>query len=102
MSREPREYYEGRLREQLREQAEEVDTLETRLDEGGWEPLSDYDQQVSGLRVRLDETGEKIGELEAASDASWPGLMKEAEESLRGIADAVKALAASLDELLPE
>jgi hypothetical protein len=102
MSREPREYYGGRLREQVRELAAEVDALETRLEEGGWEPLSDYDQIVSDLRVRLREAGGRVGELEAASNASWPGLVKEAEEYLRNIANAVKTMTATLDDLLPE
>jgi hypothetical protein len=101
MNGEPREYFENHLYGQLNELAGEIEELEARLDEGGWDAQSDHDLLISDLRVRLRETSDLVEALETGSDAAWFERLREAEESLRRITAVVKTLSGTLDEFLP-
>jgi hypothetical protein len=102
MNGEPREYYENHLHGQLSELAGAIEELEARLDEAGWEPQSDYDLLVSDLRLRLRQTGGLVEALESGSDAAWFNRVREAEDSLRRIADVQKTLSGTIDDFLPD
>lgn len=102
MSPEPREYYSARLRGELDEVAERLDEIETGMESEGWEPESDYEELLSGVRLELAQAREKVDALDAATDAEWRRSFEEAEEASAAVGRLLERLSRLIDGLLPE
>ena len=56
-SKEPKEYFINRLREQADEMEEEANNLEVRLDESDWDPKLDYEKQIDEMKIASGTSG---------------------------------------------
>ena len=102
MSREPREYYSEKLQGDLGEIAERLDELEYSMESEGWEPESDYEELLSGVRLELRQAADLVEGLESASDEQWPDLLEEATEAVAGVGRSYERVARLVGSLLPE
>jgi hypothetical protein len=102
MSPEPREYYSARLRGELDEIAERLDEIENDMESEGWEPESDYEELLSGVRLELAQAREKVEALEAASDAEWRPFFEAANEASAAVGRSLERITRLIGGLLPE
>jgi len=102
MSREPREYYSEKLQGDLGEIAERLDELEYSMESEGWEPESDYEELLSGVRVELRQAAELVEGLVAAGDEQWPDLLEEATEAVAAVGRSYDRVAKLVGRMLPE
>ena len=98
--REPKEYFVGRLSEQVGELEEEVNELEVRLDESDWDPKLDYEKQIDELKIALRDAREKLTELESAGRKGWSALYKESEAGLGELMTRIQAFRTAIDGFL--
>lgn len=102
MTMNPREYFENWVQEELGEFEEELNELETKLDESGWEPESEYQELIDELRIKLRDTTNKMESLKASGDAEWPKIKKDVEEELSRLGDLLNKTSAFLEKFLLE
>jgi len=96
-----RDDYIAGVLEQIAEFEERLGELESDLEAAGWEDPGDYTNQIEDLRVQLKAAREKAGEVEGATDAAWPSVYDEMEETLLEVTGRMENLAAELGRVLP-
>lgn len=64
MHKDPKEYFMDKLEENIREVEEQLDELENKVEDAGWEPELDYDRQIEGIRLRLEELKKEVDRFE--------------------------------------
>jgi len=77
MHKEPKEYFLGNVDDQIFELEAELDDLETRMEDEGWEPDIDYRKQIDSLRLRLKSLKENVDDYEMSSRNILKGLWME-------------------------
>jgi hypothetical protein len=102
MEGEPREYYEKKIQQMIREMEEEINTLEYKIEEADFDSDIGYKRPVVELRFNLEEVKKAAKKAEAASDASWQEQFRATEDDLKVLGDRLKRLQAGLQKFLLE
>jgi chromosome segregation ATPase len=102
MHKDPKEYFMDKLEENIREVEEQLDELETKMEDAGWEPELDYDRQIEALRLRLEDLKKEAERFEAASDSTWSEFKRSCENTLTEIAKDGQELSDRMDAILLE
>lgn len=102
MHKDPKEYFIDKLEENIREVEEQLDELETKVEDAGWEPELDYDRQIEALRLRLEDLKKEAERFEAASGSTWGEFKGCCENTLSEIAKDAQELSDRMDAILPE
>jgi hypothetical protein len=102
MSKEPREYFEGKCEAQLRSFKEELGELEFKVENTGWEPETDNLREIAELRLKLDGVATKFQELKTASDSSWQAHRQDMENALDEFGSSLKAAVSKWEAFLPD
>jgi len=101
-SKEPKEYFINRLREQADEMEEEANDLEVRLDESDWDPKLDYEKQIDEMKIALRAARERLSELESSGRKGWPAMYKEIESDLGDLLSRIQQFREVMDRYLIE
>jgi len=96
-----RDDYVAGVLEQVAEFEERLGEFESDLEAAGWEDPGDYINQIEDLRVQLKAAREKAEEVGGATDAAWPSVYDEMEETLLEVTGRMENLAAELGRVLP-
>jgi chromosome segregation ATPase len=99
-SKEPKEYFINRLREQADEMEEEANNLEVRLDESDWDPKLDYEKQIDEMKIALRDARQRLSELESAGRQGWATMYKEIEADLGDLLTRIQAFREVMDRFL--
>ena len=102
MESEPREYYEKKIQEMIREMEEEINNLEYKIEEADSDSDIGYKRPVVELRFSLEEAKKTAKEAAAASDASWKEQFRANEDDLKALGDRLRRLQAGLRGFLME
>ena len=102
MEGEPREYYEKKIQEMIRELEEEINTLEYKIEEADFDSDIGYKRPVVELRFSLEETKKAAKKATEASDASWQEQFRATEDDLKALGDRLKHLQSGLRGFLLE
>lgn len=102
MEREPREYYEKKIQEMIRELEEEMNTLEYKIEEADFDSDIGYKRPVVELRFSLEEAKKAAKKVSISSDAAWQDKFKETEKKLKELGDRLKNLQSRLRGFLLE
>jgi uncharacterized protein YaaN involved in tellurite resistance len=102
MHKEPKEYFMNKLDESIREVEEQLEELETRMEDAGWEPELDYERQIEGLRFRLEEFKKAVDRFELKDDTTLSKFRKSCEDTLSEIFKETQELTARVDQILLE
>src|SRR5512135_413083 len=101
-SKEPKEYFINRLREQADEMEEEANGLELRLDESDWDPKLDYEKQIDEMKISIRDARERLSELESSGSKGWSAMYKEIEASLGNVLTRIQTFRDIMDRYLIE
>jgi chromosome segregation ATPase len=102
MHKDPKEYFMDKLEENIREVEQQLDELETKVEDAGWEPEMDYDRQIENIRLRLEELEKEAERFEAASGSTWSEFKRNCENTLSEITEDVQELTGQMDKILVE
>jgi chromosome segregation ATPase len=102
MHKDPKEYFMDKLQENIREVEEQLDELETKVEDAGWEPEMDYDRLIESIRLRLEELKKEAERFEAARGSTWSEFKKSCENTLSEITKEAQVLTAQMDKILLE
>ncbi len=102
MHKDPKEYFMDKLEENIREVEQQLDELETKVEDAGWEPEIDYDNQIENIRLRFEEFKREAERYEAASCSTWSEFKRKCENTLSQITKDTQELTAQMDEILLE
>lgn len=102
MHKDPREYFVEKLEEDVREIEELLDELETKLEDAGWEPELDYENQIENLRIRIKEFREEADRFEVTGESTWGAFKKYYGKTLSEISKDVQEFTNLLGDILPE
>jgi DNA repair exonuclease SbcCD ATPase subunit len=102
MHKDPREYFIEKLEEDTKEIEEQLDELETKLEDAGWEPELDYENQIENLRIRLKKFKEEVDRFEASGESTWGVFKKYYGKTLSRISKDAQDLTNQLSDILPE
>jgi DNA repair exonuclease SbcCD ATPase subunit len=102
MHKDPREYFMDKLEEDTKEIEEQLDELETKLEDAGWEPELDYENQIENLRVRLKEFKEEVDRFEVSGESTWGAFKKFKGKTLSEISKDAQDLINQLSDIFLE
>lgn len=102
MHKDPREYFIENVEEDTNEIEEQLDELKTKLEDAGWEPELDYENQIENLRIRIKEFKEEVERFEVTGGSTWGTFKKHYGKTLSGISKDAQELANQLSDILPE
>ena len=102
MHKEPKEYFLDKLEEQIFEMEAQLDDLEIRMEDAGWDPDIDNRIQIDGLRLRLRSLVEDVDGYEAASDTTWDKFKENCGRTLDEAAKEAKKIIDDMDKVLLE
>ncbi len=99
---EPKEYFVNRLSEQVGEMEDEVNELETRIEDSDWDPKLDYEKQIDEVKIALRDARERLSDLGSAGRKGWPTMYKETEASLGELMTRLQTLREIMDRITLE
>lgn len=102
MHKEPKEYFLGNVDDQIFELEAELDDIETRIEDEGWEPDIDYRRQIDSLRLRLKRLKENIDDYEVVGDATWNDFKEHFKRTLDEVEKETERIIKSMDKILLE
>jgi ElaB/YqjD/DUF883 family membrane-anchored ribosome-binding protein len=102
MPKEPKEYFVDKVEDIISEIEEQLDELETKLEDSGWEPEMDLENQIDSFRVRLEEVRKEVESYEVTSGSAWRIFKRSSQNMLSEISREVQELAARMDQVLLE
>lgn len=102
MHKEPREYFIDKLEEDTKEIEEQLDELEARLEDAGWEPELDYEKQIENIRFRIKEFKKELDRFEVNGKSTWGAFKKYYGNTLSGISKDIQEFTAQLNNILIE
>lgn len=102
MHKEPKEYFMDKLEEDIREVEEQMNELETKLEDSGWEPDMDLKKQIENIRLRLNDLEREVDRFESSGDTTWDTFKVSCEETLSEISRDAQELSVRLDKVLLE
>lgn len=83
MSREPREYFEDKVGAQLVACQEELEELDYRVENRGWESDVEIEQELMELGVKLKTLRKDFQILKTIPDPSWQRQKEDLENALQ-------------------
>ena len=90
------------IEEDIREIEEQMDELETKLEDSGWEPALDYETQIENVRLRLKELKKEIDRFEVPGGSTWDAFKKNCEDTLSSVSRDALEVTSRLDKMLLE
>lgn len=102
MHKDPKEYFMDKLEEEIREVEEQLDELETRLEDAGWEPELDYEKQIDNIRLRLEDLKKEADRFESTGGTTWGMFQRSSQNTLSEISRDTQELISRMDSILVE
>ncbi len=102
MHKDPKEYFMDKLEEDIREIEEQLDVLETKLEDAGWEPEMDFRNQIDSLRLRLENLMKEVDRFEVSSESKWSVFKKSCENTLSKISKDTQEITSRMNNFLLE
>jgi hypothetical protein len=97
MSKTARDFFEGKVEADLGEIQEYLDELELKIENAVDLPDVESRRILAEQRLRLEDGRKKLHELQASSDAAWPGLRAELETFMQSLGDSIKDAARAVE-----
>lgn len=96
MSKEVREFFEDKIAAQLLAFREELEELDYRVENRGWESDIEIQQELMEIGVKLKALGKDFQALKTIPDQSWELLKEDLENGLQELSAAIKDVASRL------
>ncbi len=100
MNKNNEEFYLRQLKDQIREWEEQLNQVETELDDTDWESKIDYKKRISDMRILLDEERKKVLKMGAAGGAERDSLIEEINTDITRIGGSLQRVEDRLNNIM--